>query len=241
MTILEERINIATPDLTSCGCRAAFRIRQRRFSNGRCRTKAAAQTESVKDTVAVPVTQFEGTEQIKQTDSLVAFESAESIANPEKDSEGLCSSLAAIYSSLCAMSPPEGDKQRLTCFHSKKEPPIALQPYLERMWQYFGCSKSCHVVALIYIDKIMKLQPQFTVCNLSIHRLLATATVVSAKFLDDIYYSNTYYAKVCGLSLRELNRLEATFLFLLKWETAVSADQYTTYLKQMRQAISAPL
>ena len=37
------------------------------------------------------------------------------------------------------------------------------------------------------------------VCKLSLHRVLAASLVVSAKFVDDIYYSNQYYSKVCGL------------------------------------------
>lgn len=235
MTILEERASVATPDMQLCGCRAAFRIRQRRLSAGRRRVKAV-QMECVNDTAAIG--QAEETEQIQVAESLDGFESAESMAAPEVDSEGICSALSDVYSSLCATSATEGTKQRLTCFHSKKEPPIGLQPYLQRMWRYFGCSKSCHVVALIYIDRVLKLHPNFAVTRLSIHRLLAIATVVSAKFMDDIYYSNSYYAKVCGLSLRELNRLEATFIFLIKWEMAVSAEEYATYLKQVRQATS---
>lgn len=192
--------------------------------------------ESVSDIAAMA--QAEEAEKIQVADSPDGFESAETMAAPEVDSEGICAALSEVYSSLCAISAAKETKQRLTCFHSKKEPSIGVQPYLQRMWQYFDCSKSCHVVALIYIDRILKLRSNFAVTHFSIHRLLATATVVSAKFLDDIYYSNSYYAKVCGLSVRELNRLEVTFISWIKWEMAVSAEEYATYLKHVRQATS---
>jgi hypothetical protein len=37
--------------------------------------------------------------------------------------------------------------------------------------------------------------PQLLITSLSVHRLLVTAVLVAAKFLDDSYFNNAYYSK----------------------------------------------
>mmetsp|Transcript_102246 Transcript_102246/g.181551 ORF Transcript_102246/g.181551 Transcript_102246/m.181551 type:complete len:100 (-) Transcript_102246:132-431(-) len=93
-------------------------------------------------------------------------------------------------------------------------------------------------MALIYIDRIVRLG-EVTVNSLTIHRLLAAATVVSAKFLDDLFYSNEHYAKVCGLRLKELNSLERSFVSLLRWKLAVAPAGYNVYRSQVQRAVHA--
>eukprot|EP00440_Ansanella_granifera_P052024 gb/GFBE01056402.1/.p1 GENE.gb/GFBE01056402.1/~~gb/GFBE01056402.1/.p1 ORF type:complete len:138 (+),score=35.28 gb/GFBE01056402.1/:1-414(+) len=134
------------------------------------------------------------------------------------------------------MAKQKGEEQRLTRFHSKVEPTVGVEPYMERIWQYFNCSDSCHVLALVYIDRLVKLNPEFVVSSLTIHRLLAVATLISAKFLDDVYFSNAYYAKVCGLSVQELNRLEAGFMQMIRWKLSVPGAEYAAYLAQVLRA-----
>jgi len=36
--------------------------------------------------------------------------------------------------------------------------------------------------------------------------------MLAAKFFDDFYFSNEYYAKIGGISTREMNMLEIEFL-----------------------------
>eukprot|EP00441_Pelagodinium_beii_P047042 CAMPEP_0197622722 /NCGR_PEP_ID=MMETSP1338-20131121/2902_1 /TAXON_ID=43686 ORGANISM="Pelagodinium beii, Strain RCC1491" /NCGR_SAMPLE_ID=MMETSP1338 /ASSEMBLY_ACC=CAM_ASM_000754 /LENGTH=97 /DNA_ID=CAMNT_0043192471 /DNA_START=43 /DNA_END=336 /DNA_ORIENTATION=- len=91
-------------------------------------------------------------------------------------------------------------------------------------------------MALIYIDRLVKIQG-IVVNRFTIHRLLATATVVSAKFLDDQYYSNKWYADVCGLKLKQLNSLERCFMSLLRWKVAVSPEEFGAYQSQVLRAV----
>jgi len=42
--------------------------------------------------------------------------------------------------------------------------------------------------------------------------LLLVANVIAVKYNEDIYYANSYYAKIGGISLSELNLLEKEFL-----------------------------
>ncbi len=59
-----------------------------------------------------------------------------------------------------------------------------------------ACSGECFVLALVYIDRIIQSNPSFMVNSLNIHRLLITSVMLAAKFFDDQYFNNAYYA-VC--------------------------------------------
>ncbi|KAF9432750.1 hypothetical protein BGZ76_010367 [Entomortierella beljakovae] len=65
----------------------------------------------------------------------------------------------------------------------------------------------------------------FRVNSFNIHRLLITCLMIAAKFTSDLFYSNSRYAKVGGLSLQELNQLELEFLFTTKFELNVKVDE----------------
>jgi len=52
-------------------------------------------------------------------------------------------------------------------------------------------------------------------------RLFLTALVVGAKFLDDRYLSNGYYGRVGGVTLEEMNAMEAALLEKLGWRATV--------------------
>merc|ERR1711920_927350 len=94
---------------------------------------------------------------------------------------------------------------------------------------HFRCQEACFISAMIYVDRVWKVQPSF-VDQLSIHLLFATSLVVSVKFHDDEYYSNKFYAKGIGVGLVELNCLETKFLPLIQWNLDISPDEYSYYL-----------
>ncbi|CAE8655839.1 unnamed protein product, partial [Polarella glacialis] len=77
----------------------------------------------------------------------------------------------------------------------------------------------------------------FTICSLNIHRLLVTSVMLSAKFFDDVYYSNAYYAKVGGVKTSELNALEALFMKLIEWRVHVSPQEYLQYRNHVLTAV----
>jgi len=114
--------------------------------------------------------------------------------------------LASVLTHLASLAP--GRPNRVTHFHSVRPPQLTIHEYLMRIAKYFQCSNECFVLCLVYIDRIVKLHPEFTICNLNIHRLLVTSVMLAAKFFDDIYYSNAYYAKVGGIRIKEVNALE---------------------------------
>lgn len=143
----------------------------------------------------------------------------------------------ALANVLQHMASMAGQTHRVTRFHAIRAPQLSIGDYLSRISTYFQCSHECFVLALIYVDRIVKLHPEFTISLLNIHRLLVTAVMLSAKFFDDVYYSNAYYAKVGGVRPPELNALEAQFLRLIEWKLHVLPQEYDQYRNHVLTAV----
>ncbi|CAI9107838.1 OLC1v1007307C1 [Oldenlandia corymbosa var. corymbosa] len=119
-------------------------------------------------------------------------------------------------------------KDIMTIFHGTKAPPLSIGQYIDRIFKYSYCSPSCFVVAHIYVERFIQLTSAL-VTSLNVHRLLITSIMVAAKFVDDAFFNNAYYARVGGVSTSELNRLEMKFLFGLDFRLYVSKDTFGKY------------
>jgi len=119
--------------------------------------------------------------------------------------------------------------QPLAVFDAVSLPPLSLIEYARRIFKYFQCSSESAVLSLVYIDRFLQAQPDFTISELNLHRLLLTSAILAAKFFDDVYLFNSYYAQVGGVPLRELNNLEATFLKVVDYRLHVDGEVYNKY------------
>ncbi|XP_044505331.1 cyclin-U4-1-like isoform X2 [Mangifera indica] len=103
---------------------------------------------------------------------------------------------------------------KMSVFRGLTRPTISIQSYLERIFNSF-----------------------------TVHRLLITSVLVSAKFMDDIYCNNAFYAKVGGISTAEMNLLEVDFLFGLGFHLNVTPTTFHTYcsILQKEMFLQSPL
>lgn len=113
------------------------------------------------------------------------------------------------------------------------EPGISLCDYALRLLTYMHCSPSCLIVSIIYIDRLIQLNGNISIHSLTIHRLLLAAMVVAAKYWDDEFYKNSYYARVGGLPIGELNKLEADFCFELNFELHIDPELFAHYFHEL--------
>eukprot|EP00446_Apocalathium_sp_SHHI-4_P005285 CAMPEP_0177178176 /NCGR_PEP_ID=MMETSP0367-20130122/14192_1 /TAXON_ID=447022 ORGANISM="Scrippsiella hangoei-like, Strain SHHI-4" /NCGR_SAMPLE_ID=MMETSP0367 /ASSEMBLY_ACC=CAM_ASM_000362 /LENGTH=286 /DNA_ID=CAMNT_0018624823 /DNA_START=85 /DNA_END=945 /DNA_ORIENTATION=+ len=117
----------------------------------------------------------------------------------------------------------------MTRFHCKKAPAVSIERYVLRIREYFGCSEECFVLALVYIDRVMKHHPAYAFGQLSGHRMVLSAMVLAIKFLDDNFLSNKFYARVGGLQVTELNTLEIKMMKLLNYRLLVVPEEFEVY------------
>ncbi|KAL0074894.1 cyclin [Phycomyces blakesleeanus] len=121
----------------------------------------------------------------------------------------------------------------ITHFHSRAVPNINIRAYLLRILKFTPFTNEVFLSLLVYFDRISRIEKNFTVSSLNIHRLLITSIVVASKFTSDVFYPNARYAKVGGLPLCELNQLELEFLFLCNFELLVRLEDMQDYGNQL--------
>lgn len=155
---------------------------------------------------------------------------------PEEAAEGsiLVKILAAVLERLVNSNTTiaRSDPGHVTKFHALKPPGINVEAYLERVQKYASCSNECFILALIYIDRLIE-RNNFLLTDLNVHRVVITAILLAAKFFDDAYYNNAYYAKVGGVLVSELNGLEVDFLFRINFSLHVSPEVFEKYKAEL--------
>ncbi len=84
-----------------------------------------------------------------------------------------------------------------------------------------------------YIDKLCALYPAFTISSLTVHRFLITSATVASKGLSDSFWTNNTYARVGGVSLKELALLELEFLWRVEWRIVPKPEVLVDYYKNL--------
>eukprot|EP01064_Diplonema_japonicum_P027471 TRINITY_DN3974_c3_g1_i1.p2 TRINITY_DN3974_c3_g1~~TRINITY_DN3974_c3_g1_i1.p2 ORF type:complete len:166 (+),score=33.71 TRINITY_DN3974_c3_g1_i1:64-561(+) len=93
-----------------------------------------------------------------------------------------------------------------------------LESYVARVAQFMKCSEKALLSAFVLLDRTASLIP---LTRLNAHKLFFTAVVLTVKYVDDLTYSNSYYAKIGGIHAAQLFHLEATMLKALDWRVHV--------------------
>eukprot|EP01018_Ginkgo_biloba_P006098 Gb_01709 [translate_table: standard] len=128
--------------------------------------------------------------------------------------------------------------EKLTVFHGLRAPNLSIRSYIERIFKYSNCSPSCFILAYAYIDRFIHQQPEVPITSLNVHRLLITSVMVAAKFVDDAFFNNAYYAKVGGVNTLEMNRLELEFLFNLDFKLQLTVSTFEGYCLQLEREVA---
>lgn len=123
-------------------------------------------------------------------------------------------------------------QQAKQIYTSRKLPQISVNDYIVRIAKYMKIEDSTLILALIYIDRISRKRKIF-VNEYNVYRLFFMSVVVATKYNEDKHYSNTYYAKIGGVELEQLNQMECEFVMGINFDLFVEAkvfDKYETSL-----------
>lgn len=121
----------------------------------------------------------------------------------------------------------------LTRFHSRAPPGISVQDYLQRLATHATLSPPILLSMVYYIDRLCALYPSFTISSLTVHRFLITSATVASKGLSDSFWTNKTYARVGGVSLKELALLELEFLARVEWRIVPRAEVLVDYYRSL--------
>lgn len=154
------------------------------------------------------------------------------------DQEGLSSnifSLASVISQLlreiiCDNNSKDAESP-IDCFYAKKVPVMGIEDYIKRIVKYSQIEPSTLILSIAYIDRLCDVKKYNLTFN-NIHRIILASILISIKYNEDDYYKNSQYAKIGGISLKEVNNLEYEFCNLIDFSLHVEYSVYRNYEEQ---------
>lgn len=162
-----------------------------------------------------------------------------SAVKPALDVSVILNALGKVYAAWVEMDPHDPSNAIApTLFYSSYEPTIDIRHYLKRLVldDCFEFDGDCILVlALIYVDRVAKTSTPKLINKLTIHRIVASAMLVSIKFLIDEIPEDfmALYAQRAGVQLGDLLLLERELLHRLEWKLAVPDHEWNCYVSEL--------
>lgn len=122
----------------------------------------------------------------------------------------------------------ETTKQKKLVFYSSEIPSISIKNYLYRIQSLSEVEDNTLILSLIYIDRICE-KASIILTEFNIYRILFISILISIKYNEDKFYENKFYAKIAGISDKELRKLEIHFLKLIKFELYANKSLFEKY------------
>ena len=120
----------------------------------------------------------------------------------------------------------------LKSFTCEKIPSISIKDYLLRLSRHAKVNESTIIIILIYIDRLCHMN-HFILTYYNIHKLILSSFILAIKYNEEIYYSMTYYSKIGGLSIAELNNMEFEFSVLIRYKLFVQTSLFEKYYNDL--------
>lgn len=150
------------------------------------------------------------------------------VANRQALLDGVALVLVEMMRGSCGKAEVGED---VMVFHSNVPPKISMAFYLARIHRLIPLSDASFILPLVYISRLQQVFPE-VLQETSWVRLLLTGIMLSSKFLDDegdVHFNSAAYAKVGGLTVQELDKLEALFCRHLDWKFFATEEEYAGF------------
>lgn len=136
--------------------------------------------------------------------------------------------ISDLLNNICEECKDISENINNNLFMTKNIPSISIKDYLIRLSQYTKMNDSTIILILIYIDRFCN-NNNISLSYRNIYKLILVAMVSAIKYNEDNFYSSEIYAKIGGLSLKELNYLEFHFLILIKFSLFIEKELFDKY------------
>ena len=120
-------------------------------------------------------------------------------------------------------------------FFLKSPPLFTLSEYLLRLHKYCPHSPGVYLAAAAWIHRLCVSDTRVPATPRTIHRLCLATIRVASKTLEDNKWSQERIAKVGGIALHELTRIEVSLCFLLDFNLLVRAEEMQERMWQLQQ------
>ncbi|KAL9026991.1 MAG: hypothetical protein Q9196_004425 [Gyalolechia fulgens] len=119
-------------------------------------------------------------------------------------------------------------------FYSKKPPAIPLEEYLLRLHKWCPLSTGVYLATGLYIYRLAVIERSVPLTSRNAHRFLLAALRVAGKAIDDRSYPHKRFARVGGVTERELARLEIAFCYITDFELRVTKEMLEKHARIAR-------
>ena len=89
------------------------------------------------------------------------------------------------------------------------------------------------ILAMMNLDKI--LAKNFVLTEKNVHKTFFICMMEVHKFFNDVTFRNNDYAKLCGISTKELLQLELEFMDFVDYNMNITEENYFAYEKKMKK------
>ena len=109
--------------------------------------------------------------------------------------------------------------------YSNKVPIIKIEDYLIRLVKYSRMEISTLILTFIYIKKFIDKENYIIVFN-NVFRLIISCSLLAIKFNENKTFKNSFYAKIAGLEVEDLNNLEYNVFSRLDFNLRVLDNEF---------------
>lgn len=150
----------------------------------------------------------------------------------------LINTLSVIFSDICKENDinPIINNKNISLFLTDSIQTITINDYLQRLVKYTQVESSTLIAMLIYIDRLCELN-NFIINSYNVYKILFSSLIIAIKYNEDEYYDNKFYAKVGGLTLKEMNNLEINYLSLIDFKLYISEEVFDNYFENLIDAM----
>ena len=122
-------------------------------------------------------------------------------------------------------------------FEGEEDQKLDIENYVTKISFLVPLSAEAITLALYYLD-FVRFEVGLEVTKVNIHKLFVAAFLLASKFSYDKVYSNSYYSRVFGFSLAEVNTLEVNFIRLIKFNITPDYDAWNAYFNAVLSVVA---
>ena len=147
----------------------------------------------------------------------------------EESDRNLIESISQLIEEKIQKNRKKKIKIKKDCFFSNTLPKISINEYLIRIVKYTKINISTLILSIASITSLMR-KNKNAICYNNIYKLIITSCLLNSKFYEDSTHSSNFFAKVGGISIKELNYLEMEFYIKCNFSLFQSEENYNTFL-----------
>ncbi len=127
-------------------------------------------------------------------------------------------------------------EKKIDEFYSRKIPLLTIEQYLNRIIKYTQMENSTLIISFIFILQILE-KENYYICKNNIYRIILSSCLIANKVNDEFHFKNSYFSKIGGLNLNEMNYLEYSFLNKMNFKLYINEGEFYFILDKIIRSV----